>query len=278
MKEEERIIKALTDKLVKVAKWPNMRKHFVVGWSIDSNNDHEIHFYKSDPKMSNIEHVMLIYYYLGKLEYTKNEDEVQGIMDRCFELLKQIDDRYDLIRVSIIFYTSLYRYFCKIGDEEKAYESYKSCLFNLTESPMGAEEQDLNEYLTILEQRNDKQQLLDVVNDCKKYIEEKKLEEDDNQDVYTQSVYEYINSKANLIDEEDYFVLTAIMQINDIIELPKRTRIKKGSFDYNYARAENGEKEYQLLVAKAYREGDGVPKNIRLANLWEGFANNKIVE
>ena len=81
-----------------------------------------------------------------------------------------------------------------------------------------------------------------------------------------------------MLDEEHHFILIAILQINGIIKQPKREKSKKGSFDYNYAKAEKGDKEYQLLVAKAYREGDGVPKNIRPANLWEGVANNKIVE
>lgn len=186
MKEEERIIKALTGKLVKVAKWPNMRKHFVVGWALGQDSSLTVNFYKDDPKMSNIEYVALINNYIAKLEFVKNGDEVWSIIDKCFELF--------------------------------------------------------------------------------------------DWDAYAQSVYEYIDSKANLIDEEDSFVLTAIAQINNIVELPKRERNKKGSFDYNYAKAEKGDKEYQLLVAKAYREGDGVPKNIRLANLWEEFANNKIVE
>ena len=280
MIKEEGIIKILTDKLVKVAKWPNMRKEFAVAVPMSATVSQTVFFYKNDPKMSNIEYVTLIYCYVNELTRKKNDDEVQAIIDRCFELLEQIEDYCDFVRVARHFYRTLYDYYSERGNEEQAYECHKRWLFYLTESFEGASEDILNEYLTILEQRNDKQQLLDVVNDCKKYIEEKKkkLEEDEDWDAYAQSVYEYICSKEELIDEEDYFVLTSIMQINEIIELPQRTRIKKGSFDYNYAKAEKGDKEYQLLVAKAYREGDGVPQNIRLANLWEGFANNKIVE
>ena len=41
MIKEEGIIKIFTDKLVKVAKWPNRREHFVVAWSTSANSGHE---------------------------------------------------------------------------------------------------------------------------------------------------------------------------------------------------------------------------------------------
>ncbi len=292
MATEKEVLKALTDKLVKVAKWPNQRKHFVVAWWGDDDNPESCSecqslFYKDNPKMSNVEYVTLIHYYSWKIDYysrklerVKKHEAVQSIIDKCHEQLKQIGDKYDFYSASTFFYMQLYHYFRQIGDGGQAYECYRRCLLSLTKLPEGADEESLNEYVGLLEQRVDKQQIMDAVNDCNQYIieQKKKWAEDGDYEKYVESVYQYVTSKENLFDEENWFVLIAILQINGIVNLPKRERSKKGSFDYNYAKAEKGDKEYQLLVAKAYREGDGVPKNIRLANLWEGFANNKIVE
>lgn len=67
-------------------------------------------------------------------------------------------------------------------------------------------------------------------------------------------------------------------------ELPKRPRPKKGSFDWLY---NQGEKSYlaklnykateldyanMRAVAEAYRTGNGVRQNLRLADCWEEMA------
>ncbi|MDE6722556.1 MAG: hypothetical protein K2J84_10510 [Bacteroidaceae bacterium] len=281
MATEKEVLKALTDKLVKVAKWPNQRSKFVVAWHGEHGGI--FYFYKNAPKMSNVEYTTLIYYYILKLRGMKKDEKVQDIIDKCEKLLEQIGDKCNFYEAATFVYAEMYRYYSRIGDEERAYECHKKWQFGLTQMPGGADEGLLNEFLSLLEQRGDKQQVVDVVNDCNRYIEEqkRKLGNDESYEGwegYVHSVYEYVSSKNGLLDEEHRFILIAILQINGIIKLPKREKSKKGSFDYNYAKAEKGDKEYQLLVAKAYREGDGVPKNIRLANLWEGFANNKIVE
>lgn len=282
MATEKEVLKALTDKLVKVAKWPNLRTEFVVAWQGKREGLYR-YCYKNDPKMSNIEYVILIHHYLDKLKWVKKDEERQGIIDKCYELMGKIGDKCDFYSIETFFYAEMYRYYSRIGDEERAYECHRRWLFGLTQMPEGANEGLLNEFLSLLEQRGTNKLVVDVVNDCNRYIEEqkRKLGNDESYEGwegYVHSVYEYVSLKMGMLDEEDRFILIAILQINGIIKLPKREKSKKGSFDYNYAKAENGDKEYQLLVAKAYREGDGVPKNIRLANLWEGFANNKIVE
>lgn len=280
MATEKEIIEALTDKLVKVAKWPNQRMHFTVAWLASSTTNCEVHFYKDEPKMSNVQNFMLIHYYSEKLTRVKNDEKAQVIIDKCSELLKQMSDRRDQVRAASMLYMHWNNYLRKRDAFEEAVNICYHWLESLVNSPDGANTNVLNEFLAALYQKGDLQWLIDIIIDCNQYINEQKKawEKDKDYERYVDSVYDYVCSKEELLDEEDKFILTAILQIEGIIELPIRERNKKGSFDYNYAKAEKGDKEYQLLVAKAYREGDGVPKNIRLANLWEGFANNKIVE
>ena len=278
---EKEILKILTDKLVKVAKWPNLRKHFTVAWYTSGDDSCEVHFYKDDPKMSNIEYATLVYYYANKLERVRNEEKAQHIFNKAIEMCTHILDSCDRARVASLLYMTRYYELRNRGDINGAFDMCYHWLQALVHSSDGAGVNVFNEFIAVLHEKGDLQWLIDVIDDCNQYIEEqqKKWEEDENYYTeYVNSVYEYVCSKAELLDEDDRFILDAILQIYNIIALPKRERNKKGSFDYNYAKAENGDKEYQLLVAKAYREGDGVPKNIRLANLWEGFANNKIVE
>lgn len=69
-------------------------------------------------------------------------------------------------------------------------------------------------------------------------------------------------------------------------EPPKRSRPQKGSFDWLYNQAEKGyiaslkdkatEQDYQYMqaLADAYRNGNGVRQNMRLADCWEKMAKH----
>ena len=73
---------------------------------------------------------------------------------------------------------------------------------------------------------------------------------------------------------EDYAIAAFRDETNMERFLGKRP--KKGSFDDIYRQAEKGDKEMMLQVARAYRDGIGVRKNIRLAKTWEQIAENSI--
>ena len=89
-----------------------------------------------------------------------------------------------------------------------------------------------------------------------------------------------------LEDRSEHFLKTheyALMAFG-YQELPKRPRPKKGSFDWLYNQAEKGyvaslkdeatEQDYANMraVAEAYRTGNGVRQNLRLADCWEEMA------
>lgn len=93
-------------------------------------------------------------------------------------------------------------------------------------------------------------------------------------------VYDLIMENSPHIQQMALYVPMAF----GYIELPKRPRPKKGSFDWLYNQAEKGyvaslkdeatEQDYANMrtVAEAYRTGNGVRQNLRLADCWEEMA------
>lgn len=280
MKEQE-VIKVLTDKLVQVAKWPNMRKEFTVSLKIDSNTRWTLSFYKNEPKMASIEAYTLVLYYAELFMSAKNkmeEEKEQEYKDKALEYLGNIEDAVDQAVAGTLYCSALFHYYEKNEDFNNAYWAVRQWVMCSTLTPEGASEGSFNKYVTYLKHDEDAQYLLDIIDNCNAYMEEQKEKCGEDWDRYVNSVYDYMYSQLDEEDESCYAVVEAMLQLNDIVELPKQTRAKKGSFDYNYAKAEKGDKECIILISKAYRKGDGVCQNIRLADFWEGLANNKIIE
>lgn len=274
-KIEREIVKKLTDELVKLAKYPVLKRTF----NFATSHDYYYTFYKDKPKMSNIEYVALALCHIDRLAHTEQGEDVPSLMDRIEELLASINDAFDYSRVAVAYYLIMFIYLHELNDMEQAFEYYRKWFAALVSTPEGAREEDLINYIALV-QRGKEWQFVDLIKDCDAYMVEQTqiVKETGDYDDYVNSIARYWYSKISLLDKEETCVLKAFLQISGIIHQPKCKKNKKGSFDYNYARAEKGKKEYQLLVAKAYREGDGVPRNLRLANVWEKLANSKTPE
>ena len=93
-------------------------------------------------------------------------------------------------------------------------------------------------------------------------------------------VYDLIMENSPHIQQMALYVPMAF----GYIELPKRPRPKKGSFDWLYNQGEKSylaklnhkatEQDYANMraVSEAYRTGNGVRQNLRLADCWEEMA------
>ena len=283
-KGEERVLELLTNKLIEVGKWPNLRKDFTCSYQTASSRILTFQFWKNNPKMSNIEYFTLILYYSDKIEHIKSGNKINDIINRGCELLGLINDVSDWSTASIAWWSSLYRYYERIGNKDATYRCCILWLDALTQSPNGPSENTLNKYMKFLEEDEERQLGRKAIDDLTDYIEEQynsmiqRGESEETYREYIHAVCEYATKIQETLPEEYYPAIKAILQLDGIVKIPKRARIRQGTFDYCYSGAEEGDKEAQLIVAQAYREGEYVPMNIRLANFWEGVANNKFVE
>ena len=126
-KIERKIIKKLTDELVKLAKYPVLKRTFTFATS----HDYCYTFYKDKPKMSNIEYVVLALCHIDRLAHTEQGEDVPSLMDRIEELLASINDVFDYSRVAVAYYLIMFIYLHELNDMEQAFEYYRSGLLHL---------------------------------------------------------------------------------------------------------------------------------------------------
>lgn len=285
----EELLNKLTDKLIEIALEPEKRKAFELSYALDSTHEATIRYSKNAPTISNIEAYTLASYYCNMLCLLHSEDTEINLLKKLLAELDTISDGYDKISAHI---TALLRdhYESSCGYEPKfnfcrLYIKEKCNLFR------GVSLDDLEWFMTLLRQNKDYENLVSTIDNIVVYITSSEdpdtliydSEEEYNaaREAYSKNITEYVELKFNEIPKEWMFMKDAILQAYEFYFPPQELFVRilgiysrKNGFDHYYTRAENGYSKYQKLIAAAYRTGDGVKANQRMADFWEMSANN----
>lgn len=288
MISEEQIIKSVTDKLIEVAKHPEMRKEFLV-----TVKNTQIYCYKNTPLMCDIDRYVLSTYYACLLAlYAKTDDDLTEFFNKSLEHINQMVDSIDLCNAMAYLYAIVSQYFQKQkGLSDEISFLVESFLYS-ADTPEGVTIEDIRKLRSLAKKDPNNVPLYEFLSDIDSYFKEfeKKLDKEDNPEQswpeYAQKAISDINEKclasfeediASEDEEEDRIepdrFAKIILQAYKIIEPPKRKSPRKGEFDYYYNKAEKGDPEAQRIIADAYRNGDVVTKNERLANFWQAIAD-----
>jgi len=282
----EKLLDDLTGKLIEIAKFPNRRKEFTFSFGYRAGKSMTLYFYKNEPRVSNMEPFSLVAYYACLIKDEESEEKADELCKKAMELLKEINCEYDRALAEELLYRVVLEYIQARGNKESVESMINFCgAWLIANCWIGVTEEVLQTYLQLLRiHPENHQDIVSVVDDISAYVSnqmkllsQENMSEEDVWNIY-ESIRTYILSKEDEIGSDKFYILGAFLQVYGGVEPPKKERIKKGSFDYNYGKAEKGDKECQRLVAQAYREGIGVRKNMRLANFWEGVSNGKYVE
>lgn len=285
----EELLNKLTDKLIEIALEPEKRKAFELSYALDSTHEATIRYSQNVPTISNIEAYTLASYYCNLLCFPHSEDSEISSLKKLLAELDTISNGYDIISSHITaLLRNNYEISCDYQSEFtfcRLYIKEKCNLFS------GVSLDDLEWFMALLRQNKDCENLVSTVDNIVAYIAssdnpetfiyESQEEYDAAMKTYSKSLTEYVEIKLNEIPEELKFMKDAILQAYKLYNpssesFVRMTRIysRKNDFDHIYTRAENGYSKYQKFIATAYRTGDGVQVNQRLADFWEMAANN----
>lgn len=278
---EEQIIKSVTDKLIEVAKHPEMRKEYVV--SVENKG---FYCYRNNPLMCDVDKYVLASYYAGNILYTTNETECLECYNKSLEYLRKMNDRIDSDRLLVFLSAMMVHFYNKKGDTSKALDYLRFNIFCSTLVPDGANIDQIKKWRKLEQQAKDEGGkglyllfLLEMDGYFKDYKKRLRLAKKPDETKYAQEAIAYVHNRIKDIhtyddelDEKSDWIPMAILQAYGIMGTIRRPRPRKGEFDYYYNKAEKGDHEAQRIIAECYREGIFVTKNERLANFWQAAA------
>lgn len=283
---ENELLDLLTDKLIEVALDKKKRKAFELSYALDSTHEATIIYSKDVPTISNIEGYTLASYYCNLLCLPHSEDTEINILRKLLAEIDTISNGNDRIHITALLrnhyetscdYESTFK-FCRLYIKEKCNTLNGVCL------------DDLDWFMALLRQNKDCENLVSTVDNIVAYIASSEepeihiyeIEEEYGAALkaYSRNLTEYVEIKFHEIPKEWEFMKDAILQACGLYIPPQEQYVRmllvysrKNYFDHIYTRAENGYSKYQKLIATAYRNGDGVPVNQRMADFWEMAAN-----
>ncbi len=279
---EEQIIKSVTDKLIEVARHPEMREEFIV--SVENKG---FYCYKNNPMMCDVDKYVLASYYAGNILYTTNETECLECYNKSLFYIREMNDRIDSNRLLVFLYGTMVHFYKQKGDTSKAIEYICSQIFWSTLVPNGVDIDQIKKWRRLEKQSKDEcgegyylPFLLEMDSYFKDYEKRLRLAKNPDETNYAQEAKAYVYKRAreihayeNELDEQSDWVPMAILQAYGIVDTIKHPKPKKGEFDYYYNKAEKGDTKAQRMIADCYRNGDVVSKNERLANFWQVLAD-----
>lgn len=280
---EEQIIQSVTDKLIEVAKHPEMRKEFnivVENWTFDCH--------KNNPMMCDVDRHVLATFYAGNIaHYAKSETDCQEFYEKSNKYIDKMAYFIDRCRAHCFLDNITARFYVKKKDYDKALDYKYSAFIYSGTTPEGAELKEINELIKLARKAGD-QDFESYVCEIEDYFKEfeKKLNSESNPEQawpelarkaindIREIVIQYTYEEGEERDEEEIEDNSVpFLQAHEIIKPPKRISPLKGEFDHYYNKAEKGDTEAQRKIANAYREGKVVTKNERLANFWQAVAD-----
>lgn len=272
------LIDNLSDKLIDIALYPEKRKHFSISYIVNANSYSVIHYYKNSPRISCIEPFTLALYYSSGYCNANSEKEREDYFVKIGEQLKLIDNDLDRADAEGQVWTNLKLYY-EGKDDMTFLICSKSCLRTLSMSKEGVSIEGLKDFRSQLDGIEEYKKVAETIDNITTFIEsaEAEIPEPMNEEIYNEfvnKVANYARKAIEALDEDWSFLLFAILEAYDLAE--NKFRIPaKGTFDYYYPKAEKGDKKYQKLLAEAYRTGNGVIKNTKLAEFWENQSEKK---
>ena len=281
MMTEETIRKSITDKLIEVAKHPEMRKEFCITYGNSAT-----YCYENHPMMCDIEQYVFISYYGCEILHTRSEEECLEYYNKYRGIVEQMSDEIDRYRSLAFLDNMMASYYEKKKDYRRTKYHLLLYLLSVINTPEGAEREDIARLKKILHKTGDTA----FLESLQKYdVFLKEFNPPSITENGKESYNEYISSAIDRIieitieefcqdetmeDEKSHLWFgLVIIQAYNIGNKPKRRSPQKGEFDYYYNKAEKGDAESQRMIARCYRDGDIVSKNERLANFWQAMAD-----
>lgn len=279
---EEQIIQSVTSKLIEVVKHPEKRKKFIV--SVENNG---FCCYKNNPMMCDVDKYVLASYYAANILDATDETECLECYNKSLLFAREMKDEIDKDRLLMFLSARMANFFKIMGATSKAIEYLCLSIFCSTLVPEGADGDRLKDWRELEKQAKDEcgegyylPFLLEMDRYFKDYKKRLRMAKNPEETNYAQEAKSYVYKRAreihayeNKLDEQSDWVSMAILQAYGIVDTIRRPRPKKGEFDYYYNKAEKGDPEAQRIIADAYRNGDVVTKNERLANFWQAIAD-----
>lgn len=286
MKEEQCIVERLTAKQVEISMHPGKRNN----WSLTTPEGMTIYYQKNCPRMSDIvAFTLCVHHAMMFIQPGSADFERKNALERMDLWLDMVKDEASRTCASVFYNYSMMYIFEELEDydyAERHRRSFLVCKANCPKSfgwTIGKNE--IEEYMEFLRIHQLQPDILDYLTNISQFridtynsiIKDEEGYEAADLKRYADTVYYYVEKLSEELPEEVTELSSAFLIAYGVGELTTNYRAKKGSFDYNYAKAEKGDKAMQLAVAKAYREGIEVPINLRLAELWESVATGNYV-
>lgn len=280
---EGKIIQNVTDKLIEVAKHPEMRKEFYV--TIGSRI---FYCYKNNPMMCDVDRYLLATFYAFKIHLNaKSEADCLEFYEKSRKRIDEMVDSIDRSRALVFLNNITAQFYIKKKDYTKALDYKINELIYSGGTPEGAELEVLNELKDLAKEAGSEgyQSYFCEIEDYFKEFERKLNSETIPEHAWPELarkavedireiVIQYFFDEGEELDEDTIGGLsTPILQAHEIINPPKRKSPGKSTFDFFYNKAEKGDPDAQRIIADCYRKGDVVSKNERLANFWQAIAD-----
>lgn len=267
-------IEAITEGLIQIAIHPEKRKEYGFVY-----NGKKIYMYKNEPMMSNAEQYGLAMFYAMEITHRSKPEDVDESMELALEQIKDISDYFDANQALFILCCYLYDYYEFKKDKETQLEYLILLIAYSSRTLYGANIDKLKELKNLCMQFPDKQELYSFLSEIEDFVSKQNWPADGNPEQAQQFInnvfehiceacgrYSYVDQEA--FDDDDPWLRDALLQAYGVVDLPKRPRPKKGSFDQLYINAEKGDKESRHKLAEAYRNGIGVKANAKVADWW----------
>lgn len=268
------LIESLSDRLIEIALHPEKRKNFSISYIVNDTSHCTIQYYKNSPHISCIEPFSLALYYSDVYRCASSEEERSECLEKIVEQILLIENDQDKAEAEVQVWTNL-KLYCEGKDEMAFLKCSRLCLDALSRSKDGVSIEDLNNLRALLD-GDEYKSVAETIDNITAFIgsAEAEMPEPVNNEIYSEfidKVAAYAREAIEALEEEWSFLLFAILQAHGFIENVFR-RPAKGTFDFNYPKAEKGDKKYQKLLAEAYRTGNGVIQNTKLAEFWENMS------
>lgn len=261
-------IEAITEGLIQIAIHPEKRKEYGFVY-----NGKKIYMYKNEPMMSSAEQYGLAMFYTMEITHRSKQEDVDESAALAIEQIDSITDVFDANQASFILDCYLYDYYKFKKDKDAQLASLMWLIAYSSQTLHGANIDRLKELKSLCKQFPYKQDLYNLLAEIEDFVSKQKCPEDGDSEQaqkFIDNVFDYIYEVCDRysFDEDDLWLRDALLQAYGVVDLPKRPRPKKGSFDQLYINAEKGDKESRHKLVEAYRNGIGVKANAKLADWW----------